>query len=96
MRCNERKAIVGIRPEDLVMTEDHVPGKSIRFTVDVVEPIGSETYVVGTAEGIPLIAGVGRKTSIEAHQSISLEPIIENLHLFDIKNEKTILSHNRG
>ncbi len=96
MGYNERKAIVGIRPEDLVMIEDHVPGKTIQFTVDVVEPIGSETYVVGNAGEISLTAGVGPKTSIEAHQSISLEPIIENLHLFDIKNEKAILSHNRG
>ena len=92
----EKKVIVGIRPEDLVMVEDDVSGKAIQFTVDVVEPIGSETYVVGNAGDIPLIAGVGRKTSVEAHQNISMEPINENLHLFDIKNDKAILSHNLG
>ena len=92
----EKKVIVGIRPEDLVMIEDDVSGKAIQFTVDVVEPIGSETYVVGNAGDIPLIAGVGRKTSVEAHQNISMEPINENLHLFDIKNDKAILSHNLG
>jgi multiple sugar transport system ATP-binding protein len=92
----EKKVIVGIRPEDLVMVDDQASGNAIPFTVDVVEPIGSETYVDGNAGDIPLIAGVGRKASVEAHQNISLKPIIENLHLFDIKNEKTILSHNRG
>ena len=66
----EKKVVVGIRPEDLVMVEDDVSGKAIQFTVDVVEPIGSETYVVGNAGDIPLIAGVGRKTSVEAIYSI--------------------------
>jgi multiple sugar transport system ATP-binding protein len=87
---DQTKVIVGIRPEDLVMVEDYVQGKTIPFTVDVVEPVGSETYVVGNAGEIPLIAGVGRNTSVRAHQNISLEPIIENLHLFNIKNHKVI------
>ena len=92
----EKKVIVGIRPEDLVMVENQVSENLIPFTIDVVEPIGNETYVVGNAEDIPLIAGVGRKASVAPHNDISLEPIIENIHLFDIKTEKTILSQSWG
>jgi multiple sugar transport system ATP-binding protein len=89
---HEKKVIVGMRPEDLMIAESHEPGKTIPFTVEVVEPIGSETYVVGTAGEISLIAGVGRKTRVNAHQSLSLEPIVENLHLFDINTEKAVFS----
>ena len=78
------------------MVRDYVPGKTIPFNIDVVEPIGSETYVVGSAGEIPLIAGVGRTTLVKAHQDISLEPIVENLHLFDIGTEEAILSNARG
>jgi multiple sugar transport system ATP-binding protein len=91
---DQTKVVVGIRPEDLVMVGEHVQGKTIPFTIDVVEPIGSETYVVGNAGEIPLIAGVGRNTPVSAHQDISLEPIVENIHLFDIRTEKAILCHD--
>ena len=86
----ERKVIVGIRPEDLLEARDHVPGKTIPATVEVVEPIGSETYVNVNAEGIALIAGLGRKTEVKPHQSIVLEPTVDFLHLFDIRDEKAI------
>ena len=81
---------MGIRPEDLLEVRDHVPGKTITAIVEVVEPIGSETYVNVDAEGIPLIAGVGRKTQVKPHESIVLEPTVGFLHLFDIRDEKAI------
>ena len=86
----QKRVIVGIRPEDLLEARDHVPGKTIPATVEVVEPIGSETYVNVNAEGIPLVAGLGRKTEVKPHQSIVLEPTVDFLHLFDIRDEKTI------
>jgi len=92
----EKKVIVGIRPEDLPLTGEHVPGRTIPATVEVVEPIGSETYVDVNAGGIPLIAGVGRNTPVEAHQNIVLEPMIDCLHLFDARDEKSILPREAG
>jgi multiple sugar transport system ATP-binding protein len=86
----EKRVTVGIRPEDLLVARDHIPGKTIPLNVDVVEPIGSETYVVGNAGQIPLIAGVGRQTHIKAHDSVVLEPIIDQLHLFDIRDEQAL------
>jgi multiple sugar transport system ATP-binding protein len=88
----EKKVIVGIRPEDLLVARDHMPGKTIPATVEVVEPIGSETYVNVSAAELPLIASVGRTTLVKPHQNIILKPTIDCLHLFDIRDEKAILS----
>jgi multiple sugar transport system ATP-binding protein len=86
----EKKVMVGIRPEDLLIAKDHIPGKTIPLTVEVVEPIGSETYVFGNTGKINLIAGVGRQTQVKPHESIVLEPIIDHLHLFNVRDEEAI------
>jgi multiple sugar transport system ATP-binding protein len=86
----EKSVIVGIRPEDLKPTPDHVDGKTIQGEVEVVEPIGNETYVDLNAGSFNLIAAVGRKSHIKPHTTLVLNPIIDNLHLFEAGNEKAI------
>jgi multiple sugar transport system ATP-binding protein len=86
-----RRVIVGIRPEDLPMAPAHVPGRTIQATVEVVEPVGSETYVDANADGLSLIAGVGRNTAVQPHQDVILEPIAERIHLFDLQSETALL-----
>ena len=86
----EERIIVGIRPEDLHSAEDHSPGKTIPATVEVVEPIGSETYVNVDADGIPLIAAIGRRSQAKPHEKFVLAPNLEQLHLFDIVSEKSL------
>jgi multiple sugar transport system ATP-binding protein len=85
-----KQIVVGVRPEDLKVTGEHRPGKTIQGTVEVVEPIGNETYVDFNAGSFSLIAAVGRKTQIKAHSNLVVEPIIDNLHLFDVENGKAI------
>jgi multiple sugar transport system ATP-binding protein len=92
----EKKVIVGVRPEDLLEAKDHVPGRTIRATVEVVEPIGSDTYVNVNAEGLPLIASVGRKTEVKPRERILLEPTMDFLHLFDIRDERAMLPDERA
>ncbi len=86
-----KKFIAGIRPEDLVLTPKHQDGVTLPFLVEVVEPIGSETYVFGTAGRVPLTAGVGRKTQVRPQERIALKPLLEHLHLFDIESEQAVL-----
>jgi multiple sugar transport system ATP-binding protein len=86
----DKSVIVGIRPEDLKTTPDHIEGKTIQGTVEVVEPIGNETYVELNAGSFNLFAAVGRKSQIKAHSNLVLKPIIDNLHLFQAENEKAI------
>jgi len=88
--CRETRVIAGIRPEDLKPTPDHVDGTTIRGTVEVVEPIGNETYVELNAGSFNLIAAVGRKSQIKPHTNLVLKPIIDNLHVFEADNERAI------
>ena len=90
--CTEQKVIVGIRPEDFKQAAEHRPGETIPATVEVVEPIGNETYVNVAAGNVTLTAAVGRRTVIKPHSSLNLVPVFENMHLFDIRSEKSILT----
>jgi multiple sugar transport system ATP-binding protein len=87
---SEKKVIVGIRPEDLLEAREHVTGKTIQTTVEVVEPIGSEIYVNVSAGEVPLTASVDRKARVKPHQEFVVEPSLDYLHLFDIRNENTL------
>ena len=87
--CKE-DIVVGLRPEDLKVTSEHVAGKTIQGTVEVVEPIGNETYVDFNSGSFNLIAAVGRKTRIRPHSTLVIEPNSDNLHLFDTQSEKAI------
>ena len=86
----EEKVIVGIRPEDLLEAKEHVVGKTIETTVEVVEPIGSEMYLNVSAGECALTASVDRKTRVKPHQDFILEPSLDYLHLFDIRSENAL------
>jgi multiple sugar transport system ATP-binding protein len=86
----EKKVIAGIRPEDFLRAEKHVPGRTIQSTVEVVEPIGSEIYLNVSAGECALTASVDRKIHVKPHQSFILKPALDYLHLFDIRNENAL------
>jgi len=88
---SEKRIIVGIRPEDLLPAADSTANNAISLLIDVVEPIGSETYVFGVADDVSLVAGVGRGSRVKAHQNVVLTPIMDNIHLFDIRDEKALM-----
>ncbi len=87
---DQKKISVGIRPEDIPISADHSPGRTIQGNVEVVEPIGNETYVALNAGSFNLIAAVGRKTVIKPHSHVAVAPSMENLHLFDFESEVAI------
>jgi multiple sugar transport system ATP-binding protein len=84
------RVIVGIRPEDLHVAADHASGKTFPTIIEVVEPIGSETHVNVDADGIPLIAAIGRRSQAKPHEKFVLEPNMEQLQLFDASTEKSL------
>ena len=85
--------IVGIRPEDFKQVAEHRPGETISATVEAVEPIGNETYVNVAAGNVTLTAAVGRRAVIKPHSTLNLVPIFENMHLFDIRSEQSIIGN---
>ncbi|WP_266082304.1 ABC transporter ATP-binding protein [Haladaptatus caseinilyticus] len=81
---------LGVRPEYITLDERGTDnGNSIRATVDVVEPVGSDNYVylhIGEAECI-LRTPSGVRPSAGSSVNVSFEE--SSLHLFDEKTGKS-------
>ncbi len=76
--------VVGVRPEHV----DEKPGEgkvAVALDVDLVEPLGSETYVAGIvpgAEKARVMARTGSRTPVKAGQKMTLYLTAEQLHFF--------------
>ena len=87
---HEGKALIGVRPHDLVVGEASGAGLSASGTVEAVEPLGSETLVhlnVGKAQVIATAPGrvvpaIGSTVSVHAGAG--------SLYLFDAVSEKAL------
>ena len=87
---DESKVIVGIRPEDFKSIDEPAAGQTISLNIEVIEPIGNETYVNAIAGDIQLTAAVGRRSDVKPRSTIHLMPIFDNLHLFNIQSEEAL------
>ncbi|CAN7710694.1 ABC transporter ATP-binding protein [Neorhizobium tomejilense] len=68
----------GVRPEHLKVDPDGVP-----FTVSVIEPMGSETQVIGTIGTQNVTALFRERIPLSPGEIIRLRPMVTNVHLFD-------------
>jgi multiple sugar transport system ATP-binding protein len=87
----EKRVIFGIRPEDLPEAACAAPGETFDVTVEVMEPLGSEVYLDVKAAEQSLIARAEPHTQAKPHGRLCLRPTMENAHLFDSRDEKTIV-----
>ncbi len=87
----EKRVIFGVRPEDLPEAPCSVAGETFDVTVEVMEPLGSEVYLDVKAGDQSLIARAEPKTTAKPHATLCLKPALENIHLFDIRDEKTLV-----
>jgi hypothetical protein len=53
--------------------------------------LGSEVYLDVKAGEQSLIARAGPKTTAKPHATLCLRPALENIHFFDIRDEKTLV-----
>jgi len=86
----KKKVILGIRPQDLSKAPAPIEGETIKAYVEITEPIGNEIYLDVKAGRDSLIASVSPKTKVTSHQDILLQANLENMHLFNIEDEKAI------
>ena len=84
------KLTVGIRPEDWVLeSTDADAGSVVKAVVDVVEELGSESYLYAhlaedTATKI-VVRGPGR-VKVRFGDPIAVRPTAEALHVFDVES----------
>ena len=82
----DEEVIFGIRPNsiyDRLYAPEHVKGNLIRATVDVVEPLGSETQLYLTIGKYSLTASVDVQVTPKIGQNIEMVLDLEKMHLFE-------------
>ncbi|TZE83117.1 ABC transporter ATP-binding protein [Calorimonas adulescens] len=89
-----RDVVIGIRPEDIHDEEmflDTFPEYTFEATVDVVELLGSETYLYLQYNGMSLTARVDPRTSIRNGDKIKIGFDMNKVHLFDKESTRRIM-----
>jgi multiple sugar transport system ATP-binding protein len=86
-----RSVVVGVRPEDMDLG---VAGSGIALEVDVVEELGVDAYVYGTAkvgsESHPLVARVDGRRAPAKGETVNLAPREGHIHLFGAEDGQRI------
>jgi multiple sugar transport system ATP-binding protein len=86
--------VVGIRPEDLRWADDAPASHNVQVaaTVDVVEPLGPETFVVSRVGDHALTARFPPRSGIGPGAEVRLALHPAHLHLFDAHTEQNVLT----
>jgi len=90
----DKKVIFGIRAEDIsdrLYTSIVDPETTIPAKVEVVEPLGNETYLHLTAGSHIVVVRSFSETQLKIGQEIEIVFNMENMHLFEIDTEKAII-----
>lgn len=89
-----KEVIMGIRPEDLHDEEIFLQSavdSTVKAYVDVVELMGSETYLYLNVSGVNVTARVDPRSTARAGDTIKIALDTNRLHFFDKETEETIL-----
>jgi len=89
-----KEVIMGIRPEDLHDEEIFLQSavdSTVKAYVEVVELMGSETYLYLNVSGVNVIARVDPRSTARAGDTIKIALDTNRLHFFDKETEETIL-----
>ncbi|MFN0117096.1 MAG: ABC transporter ATP-binding protein [Elusimicrobiota bacterium] len=88
-----KKIFMGIRPEDIydkVYYQGSGVGRTIRSTVEVIEPMGAEKYLYLSALENQIVARVSPDNQAYVNQNIDVVLHLENAQFFDAETEAVI------
>ncbi len=86
---NVSEVMVGVRPEDITLIREERPD-SIEAKIDVIEPVGSDTYLYLDAGGVSLVARTDPHFDLTTGEKVWLLLHKERFHLFDKKDRGRI------
>ncbi|HSW36073.1 MAG TPA: sn-glycerol-3-phosphate ABC transporter ATP-binding protein UgpC [Candidatus Limnocylindrales bacterium] len=86
-----REVNLGIRPEHILVEKSAAPGEN-SAVVDVVEPLGSETYLFLNLEGTTVIARVDPSLDMRVNDLVTVKFDPDKIHLFDVNTEKALFA----
>ncbi len=86
--------VLGLRPEDIgsAAAEQNNTCPRIPATVDVVEPMGAESYVHARVGDTSFVARVDAHRTFKAGQQVAMRVFIEKAHLFDPASRDRLVS----
>jgi multiple sugar transport system ATP-binding protein len=85
-----RELILGVRPEDLLLTEKEEALKTFQAEIRVVEPLGSEIHIHANAANHALIARVPPHRSFKVADRIGFMPNPDKMLFFDPATGKSL------
>ena len=87
----DREVIVGVRPEHVVPAAEQSSNASgIPATVELIEPMGAETYVYLTTGASRLVSRVAPQSELRAGRQTVVALRVDNSHFFDPISETAI------
>ena len=89
----DKQVLVGIRPESLHDDPDMAqenPEAVLDVNIEVVELLGSVTYLYFSCDGVNMTASVSPRTTAEVGDQMKLVAHTSRIHLFDKDTEKVI------
>ena len=89
-----KKVDMGIRPEnihDKLFLAEAPPENTIKSTVEVVEPMGSEIYLYLTTGHHSFVARVDPHQPADVHQNLEVVFDMSKVHFFEGETEETII-----
>jgi multiple sugar transport system ATP-binding protein len=92
LRPGDHDALLGIRPENLLLRPPGSDGGQLRATVEIVEAVGSDIYLDVSMAGASMTARVEPTARVQVGQQVSLYPDPERIHLFDQKTGVSLLN----
>ncbi len=86
---------LGIRPEDIYLELNSLQDKTLfselSITLEVVEPMGNETFIYFTIEGVQITARVSSRALMQHGDTVKVYFDSSKTHYFDAATEQTIL-----
>jgi multiple sugar transport system ATP-binding protein len=82
-----QKIIYGIRPEHLMPS---IKGPGLLSKITVSEPTGADTHIYSMLANAEVCSISRERLDWQPGNEISLEPMLEHIHLFDLKSEQVI------
>jgi multiple sugar transport system ATP-binding protein len=94
-QLSDREFILGLRAEDTSFAAS--AGSSplsteLTATIDVIEPLGSETLLYWNLEGVTATSRVPSTTGVSVEQEVPLRLNLSRAHFFDPQSGETLLS----
>ncbi len=81
-----QSVILGIRPTDFAGTT----GIEIQLKIEIVEPIGEETYIYGRLNNTLLHAKIPEGTKAASNKTLTLKILPAKIYLFDARTENAL------